>query len=149
MASVITGDITSIKNGIIVHQVNCQNKIGRGLSGQIIRLYPLVRQAYHNAFSRKTDPFGHIQYVHITRDLIVANLFSQRDCGNPKRTGKIYTDIDALVEGLTTICTGYPNEKIYIPYNIGCGLGGESWDRVYDRIKDLNLIIVKLPDRQD
>lgn len=33
---------------------------------------------------------------------------------------------------------------IYIPYGIGCGLGGANWEDIETRIKDLDITVVKL-----
>lgn len=145
----ITGDIMDITDGVIVHQVNCDNIIGGGLSGKIIKKYPVVAEEYHIMMTgiRPEQAFGLHQIIAVTDKLVVVNLFSQLHHGNPKYTGKVYTDIVALVKGLRDICTEFQkHKKVYIPYGIGCGLGGERWERVEPLISDLPLIVVKLPE---
>lgn len=144
----ITGNILDIKSGIIAHQVNCLDRMGAGIAGQIIKKYPSVLQKYHR-LAKAIEPskrFGKIQKVPVTEELTIANVFSQFAYGNPAKTGKIYTNANTLSSCLHKLCHDNPNKTIYIPYNIGCGLGGETWDHIEPMIKDIeNLTVVKLP----
>ena len=90
----ITGNILDIKSGTIVHQVNCRNVIGAGLSGQIIKKYPKVESAYHWLFTKYTanELFKHWQAIPITDNLTIINLFTQFDYGNSAKTHKVYTE---------------------------------------------------------
>lgn len=76
--------------------------------------------------------------------------FSQWDCGTD---GKHYTDDQRLVNNIKTACQDRaisscePYETVYIPYKIGCGLGGGNWDYIYNQIKGIpNLVILKRKD---
>ena len=95
---VIEGDITDIVKGVIVHQVNCQNVIGAGVSGALIRKYREVKTSYHDVF-RNENPFylfGKFREVAVTEDLLVVHAFSQFGYGNAAKTGKVYTDMEKL-----------------------------------------------------
>lgn len=143
----ITEDITKIKEGIICHQVNCQNKIGAGISGAIIKKYPSVATDYHNLFNsyRGADLYGHYLYTSIHRKLTIASIFTQFYYGNPNKTGQKYTDEEKLCACLWAIHNDCRERNIYVPKNIGCGLGGGDWNKVFNGIKDIpNLYIVKL-----
>ena len=144
---IITGNLLNIKEGVIVHQVNCQNRIGAGLSGQLIKKYPVVQTAY-TEYCNKTKPknrLGCIQPVPVTKKLTIINLFTQFYYGNAAKTHQIYTDVPLLVEKLQLICSKFPEKPIYIPYKIGCGLAGADWENdVYPKIKNLPIIAVKL-----
>ena len=48
----ITADITTITEGAILHQVNCQDKLGAGVALALATKYPKVKQRYH-AFTKK------------------------------------------------------------------------------------------------
>lgn len=143
----IKGDITEIKSGIIVHQVNCQNRIGAGVAGAIIKKYPKVQKSYSWLFTKmsKEDIYCKYQPVPVTDDLTVINLFTQFYYGNPKKTGKIYTNTKSLVQNLKLICDRYPDKEIYIPERIGCGLGGADWDKLVKQLEPLRVTIVSLP----
>lgn len=43
---VIERDITTVEEGIVAHQVNCQGAIGAGVSGAICRKWPEAERAY-------------------------------------------------------------------------------------------------------
>ncbi|ORX60078.1 hypothetical protein BCR36DRAFT_579521 [Piromyces finnis] len=139
--------IMDITEGIVVHQVNCLNRIGKGLSGQICKKYPIVKQQYHKLCTElgTTGVFGKVQEVLVSNNLIIVNMFSQMEFGNPKKTGKQYTNYEALVNGLETLCQKYPDKIIYIPEFIGCGYGGGDWNTICTLISHLSITVVKRP----
>lgn len=141
----IYGDITKLASGVIVHQTNCQNKIGSGVAGQIIRRWPIVEQAYHAIFHRKqiNEIYGSWDPVEVAPGLTVVNLFTQMFYGNSAKTGRVYTDMDKLAAGLCNICKHYPNRRIYIPYHIGCGLAGGDWNELLKTLQTLPVIVVR------
>lgn len=155
---VIDGDLLGITRGVIVHQVNCRDRIGAGLSGQIIAKYPEVEKAYHNIFDwhRKNTSSkeeyesalrmmvkGTFQSVKISEDLFVVNLFAQFYYGNAAKTGKVYTDVNALVAGLESITELFGELPVHIPYGIGCGLAGANWQEVSRRLAHLDITVVR------
>ena len=145
---IIETDIMNITKGIIIHQVNCQNAIGAGISGVICKRYPSVKKNYHWLFKQKTkeEIFGCYQPCKITDDLIIVNSFTQFSYGNPKRTGKVYTDIDKLVNVIATVCDTYPDKEVYVSEFIGCGFGGANWDELLSRLQPLRVTIVQQPE---
>ncbi len=124
--------IFSIEKGILCQQVNCQNRIGAGLSGAIIQKYPIVEQKYHEAFLNRTkeELFGKIQVIPVEEGLSVANLFTQFSYGNAKKTGEVYTDTEKLLFAIDKLAEKYRDQEIYVPAYIGCGLAGGNWSRV-------------------
>lgn len=126
--------LLDIKQDIIVHQVNCMNAIGAGLSGAICKMYPKVKDEYHKIFKtyEAKDIFGYAQDVVINNDLVVVNLFSQFRYG----MGYKHTDYDKLIKGIKTVVSRHPGAEVYIPYKIGCGLGGGNWNELYKLIND-------------
>ena len=128
-----------IEKGIICHQVNCKNAIGGGLSGAIINAFPVVEEKYHALFKKfkGEDLYGKKTETKVTDNLIICNLFTQFDYGNSAKTGEIYTNIEYLINAIKDEATKHPDKNIYIPYNIGCGLGGAKWDEVFKKIKDI------------
>jgi hypothetical protein len=147
----ITADITTITEGAILHQVNCQDKLGAGVALALATKYPKVKQRYH-AFTKKyptpDDRFGLIQVIRVTDTLLVCNSFTQMDYGNADVTGKVYTDEYALKNSLERFDNYTKRLGIqgYVPHRIGCGLAGGDW-KVIKRfiLENTDLTIVKLP----
>lgn len=151
MLKIITDDLLSITKGILCHQVNCQNAYGKGLALSLALKYPVTKQAYHKQCQStpKSQLLGTIQKIPITTDLMVCNLFSQFYYGNAFVTKKCYTDIPILIQSIQTVCHTHPEQSVYIPYGIGCGLGGASWNVITEELEHLklhNLIVIKLPE---
>lgn len=128
-------DITTIKQGIILHQVNCQGVMGCGIALAIRKKWPKVYARYLNYY--KNMKLGMIQIVHIEYNLFVVNLFAQDRYGRNKR----YTDYDAVKSCLKEVTTWYfknhQDLPVYIPYKMGCGNAGGNWDIVYAIIQEV------------
>lgn len=149
----IRGSITDIESGIIIHQVNCRNRIGAGVSCAIITKWPEVEAAYHKLCeSRQPENlFGRRQTVEIRYSpyntlpgITIVNLFSQMDYDDSAKTGIVYTDSRALIKGILKTCYENPDKDVYIPYRIGCGLAGGNWDEISAWFADVpNLYVVK------
>ena len=143
---IVQRDLLSVDHGVIAHQVNCRGRIGGGVSGAIIAKYPVVEEKYTNlcAWWPAEKLFGRRQCVQVTPTLAVYNCFTQLDYGNPRRTGRVYTDINRLAMALSRTCQENIGQEVWIPYGIGCGLGGANWEEVEALIRDLPLMVAKL-----
>lgn len=146
MSKIIKGDITSIKKGIIVHQVNCQNAMGSGVAKALYTKYPQVKNEFHKLATKQgllypTDRLGVLQEVKVNDDLSIYNSFSQLNYGT---IGK-HTNEPLLVNNICKVAETNKDKEVYIPYLIGCGLGGGDWKTIYNGIKHIeNLTIVRL-----
>jgi len=133
----INKDITTIKKGIICHQVNTKGVMGAGLAKQIRTKFPEVYKAYNELCKRNQgeDLLGNLHIVGVEVNLLVANLFGQSHYGGRG----VRTNYGALQDALeeTVIFGKEHNLPIYVPYNMGCGLAGGSWNTVKDIIKKL------------
>lgn len=125
-------DITNVRKGIIVHQVNCQGVMGSGVAKALYTKWPEVKKkfleySHNNRDSR--DMLGTIQQVYIKDDLVVVNGFSQLNYGT---SSKRYTSYDAVDNVFRQVA--YLQRQldlpVYVPYNYGCGLGGGDWNIV-------------------
>lgn len=134
---IIYGNILEIKQGIICHQVNCQRKAGAGLALAIRTKWPY----WFKEFSKYKNPMlGDILMTAVGHDLFVASLYAQENYGTDGRQ----TDYRAL----RTCFHKLRDEQmqIYIPFKIGCGLGGGMWI-IVSRIIEEELpmaVVVKL-----
>lgn len=153
MITTINKDILTVDKGVIVHSVNCIGGVG-GLAGAIARKWPKNAEQYRDHVKSQTLPImllGSVFEVNVAHNVIVANLFGQNDIGTRERQ----TEYSALIKGFKSIAQtcfigndtqtfvtfGMGDRKfpieltdIYIPYKIGCGLGGADWSIVEEII---------------
>mgnify|MGYP000759919280 FL=1 len=137
-----TKDLFGITEGVFCQQVNCRGAIGGGLSGAINKVFPAVGERYMKVFEENhgisSRLFGGYDFVRVTDNLTVANIYSQDKYGNPKHTHEIYTDRKKLLNAVNYICDIFPDRNVFIPKEIGCGLGGENWEEIQDELYKLN-----------
>ena len=136
------GDMLEIKQGILVHQVNCQGVMGAGIAKAIADKWPFVKEAY-TAVCRKhgRGMLGRVHVITIDNGLYVANLFGQDRYGRDKR----YTNYMALHKGLRSLANwrsvteGMSNDPIraYFPHKMSCSNAGGDWYLVYKKIKNM------------
>lgn len=133
-------DVTTARQQIIVHQVNCKGRMGSGVAKAIKEKFPNVYTEYVKYCSRYGRPcvlnglLGDCQIVEIDEPnrnrpdkQYVANLFAQNDYGYD---GKMYTSYDAFLKGIRTLkefCIEHDIKSIAFPEKIGCGRGGADW----------------------
>ena len=152
MITTINKDILTVDKGVIVHSVNCVGGVG-GLAGAIARQWPKNALEYRLHVKRQKLPImllGSVFEVNVAHNVIVANLFGQNNIGTRERQ----TEYSALIAGFKSVASTvfYGNDKIpdysnheyydsrltlqdiYIPYKIGCGLGGADWNIVEEII---------------
>lgn len=149
MFTIENGDILDKKCKIICQQVNCQGVMAAGLAKQIRNEYPAIFDEYRsflNSFSDKSKALGMVHKFIAPDGRIIFNLFGQYSFGRDKQ----YTDYNALKSGFENIKKMLnKNDTLYIPYKIGCGLGGGLWVRVSDIIYNVfrgqknNIVIVR------
>ena len=155
MITTINKDILTVNKGVIVHSVNCIGAVG-GLAGAIARKWPKNADEYRAHVRNQKLPIillGSVFEVNVAHNVIVANLFGQNNVGSNQRQ----TEYSALTAGFKRIAntTFYGNDKIpdysnheyylskltlndiYIPYKIGCGLGGADWNIVEEIINKI------------
>lgn len=149
MITTINKGIHTVDKGVIVHSVNCIGAVG-GLAGAIARKWPKNAEQYKEYVRHRKSSImllGSVFEVNVAHNVIVANLFGQYNIG----TGKQQTEYAALISGFKRIADtsflGNDTETsddgvfginehpitlndIYIPYKIGCGLGGADWNLV-------------------
>lgn len=82
---VIERDITTVEEGIVAHQVNCQGTIGAGVSGAICRKWPEAERAYRAFCAEAASPeslLGSFCHVDVAPGLTVVHVFGQLDYGD-------------------------------------------------------------------
>lgn len=148
MIQIIEGNLFDTTASIIAHQVNCVGIMGSGVAKQIKKLYPRVFEQYQ-ALCYGNCPgtlLGIAQPCYLfsnsnieSEHKIIINLFGQKEFGYDKQ----YTDISALsqaLHGLKYFMVGRTEQRIALPYKIGCGRGGANWEKeVYPMIQSVFL----------
>jgi O-acetyl-ADP-ribose deacetylase (regulator of RNase III) len=156
--NIINKDILTVDKGVIVHSVNCIGAVG-GLAGAIAHKWPKNADEYRAHIKRQKLPImllGSVFQVNVAHNVIVANLFGQDNIGTKEQQ----TEYSALITGFKRIASTnfYGDDKetiyfsgigledvantltdIYIPYKIGCGLGGADWNLVEEIIEKIFL----------
>ena len=128
-----TGDVLQSGAHVIAHQVNCKGVMGAGIALQIRQRYPHVFSAYRSVCRKSTseDLLGKIQPCLCggASERWVVNCFAQTGYG----TDTVQTDYAALESCMTKLrdwAIFNSHKQIAIPFGIGCGLAGGSWDVV-------------------
>lgn len=153
---VIEKDITTVEEGILCHQVNCQGVMGSGVAKVIRDKWPNVFAdylAYCDANSengnKTANMLGDFQLVSVDQNIWVGNLFAQDDFATQGSRPKVYTNYGAIQRGFEflhqrLIGTTVP---VYVPYLMGSDRGGGNWGIVSCIIDDVcpGVIACKLP----
>lgn len=138
MIEIIKQDILKVEEGVICHQTNCMGAAG-GLAGAIFRKYPEAQRQYKIMVQSYADdwmPLGNVDLVKVKPELYVSNMYAQYDYGTDCRRTE-YGTLRMCFRDLVSILhwQNMDKAKIYIPYGLGCGLGGGDWPIVYSIIK--------------
>jgi len=132
MIEYIKKDITTVKEGIIAHGVNCSGTMNAGVAKAIKNKWPRVYTRFKlNGKGKRL--LGTIDYLFVEMDeisgnhIIVINCYTQMFYGFG---GGKYADINAVEKTIkSSIQTAFLyTDDLYMP-KIGCGLGGLLWDR--------------------
>lgn len=137
------GNLLNVERGIIGHQVNCQRVMNAGVAQQIRHKWPVV----YTYFMGRVPLLGDCDLVPVGSELWVANLYGQDKFGGSKRQ----TDYTALRLALSRLQAKAAAQDlpVYLPYGIGCGLGGGDWKIVASIIEHTNpgATIMRLPEK--
>jgi O-acetyl-ADP-ribose deacetylase (regulator of RNase III) len=134
----------------IAHQANCFHTFGAGIARQIVVRYPEAYEADKKTPYGSAKKLGHFSFAPVKADpenKFVFNIYGQYGFGNDDRsafTGADYdcgevsefnrnTSYDAVLDGLERYrkyTSRHEFQKIGIPYNMGCMLGGGDWEIV-------------------
>lgn len=155
---IMSGDILSLKHGILVQGCNCQGAMGSGLAKQVLGRYPGVAQRYKARHAEFGLQLGDVQYVwnpklletrpaagraHLRRqdhcldlppELVIANAMTQEFYG--KEEGVRYVSYPAIFSvfarvRMLAMATGLP---VAFPL-IGAGLAKGEWPRIQAAIE--------------
>ena len=140
------GDICDAFQNVIIHQVNCQGRMGAGVAKALASKWPKVREEYLRVCKGKSpeELLGAVNFVKVSPDndhsnfQYVANAFAQLDYRKKNAVGKkCYTDYCAFYKCMKTITNEFPRGCSFAaPFGIGCGLAGGDWNLVRYILED-------------
>jgi len=137
---VITGDLLSVKRGVIAHQVNNCGLMNAGLAKQIRKAYPSHYTDYMRVYNAYMTQYGNLGsykcYGHtaipellgqcvitcIDPEFYIVGVFAQNGCG--REPGVRYTDYGAMSVAFYKIHAQFSRWDVYIPAGIGGSLAG-------------------------
>lgn len=132
------GNLLDVTSGVIAHGVNCQGVMGSGVAKAIREKYPIVYEEYRKdvnswieGFSSTGGQLGRVQFVPISKVLVIANCFTQDFYGTLKR----HVNYDAVASSFYKL---NKRRDFYGQLNIpkiGAGLGGGDWNVIESIIK--------------
>jgi len=142
---IINGDIFKVaKSGFIMHQVNCRGAMGRGIARAFRDNYPQIFEQYRRtcAVVDKSKLLGKFEIVKLRDDLFGINSYSQLDFGTHQKQ----TNEDLLIRNIRKLAILSKNSGLqaYVPYRIGCALGGGNWSLIEEELEKTDIIVVKL-----
>lgn len=135
--NVIHGDLLSANVDYIVHQVNCQGRMGSGVAKAIREHHMTVYNKYVEEIETYrqcgNNILGHSQLVEVSGYAYkgVVNMFAQEYYGYDRLQ---YTSIEALRMCLIELNRIAKDCSIAFPWKVGCVRGGANWDTVLDMI---------------
>lgn len=139
MIKIIEGNLFDTTASIIAHQVNCRGVMGSGVAKQVRKIDQRVFEEYRDLCYANYPKvlLGMAQPCYSkTLSKFIVNLFGQETYGTYPQQ---YTDISALFSalcGLKYFMIGRKEQRIALPYKIGCGRGGARWEEeVFPMIK--------------
>ena len=114
---------------LLIHQVNCVGVMGGGVAKAVRDRWPLV----YDAYKESEWVLGDIQVVLAAPRIHVCNLAGQYDIHGSYPL----TNYKALETGLKKIAEwqNHPRLRTFLPYLLGCGLGGGDWKIVLPLIE--------------
>ena len=123
-------DILTVRKGIICHQINPW-KMGAGLALMIRKKWPIHYFDFQDwKKHRQEDPLGRVLYTWVDKDLIIAGLCAQPRYGRGVTVYTNYRALELCLEQVYGFTQESGMEPVYIPWKIGCGLGGGQWSIV-------------------
>ena len=132
----------------IIHQANCQNTMQSGIARQIREKYPEAYEVDCKTIAGDPNKLGTFSWVKTHDGKYIYNCYSQFRYGREQR----HTNYEAIYTGLSSIkdhANSIELTTLSLPYNMGCALGGGSWNIVRAMIQDIfydsniNLFICK------
>lgn len=127
----VTGNITTVTSGIIIHGCNAQGKMNSGVAKAIRTKWPEAYRTYMHVYEIMGPlKLGSIIPVRVDDDLIVINAITQEYYGYDNNKYISYKALSECLNETNQFMLGMSEMKqtIHLHYpKIGAGLAGGSW----------------------
>ncbi|MDR1285894.1 MAG: hypothetical protein LBJ88_06815 [Campylobacteraceae bacterium] len=135
---IIIGDATNPigdGNKIIAHICNDIGGWGEGFVLSISKRWIKPQEAYLEWFNLKENfILGEVQFVHVEKEITVANMIAQKDVKHLNGVPPIrYDALEKCLEKVADFAL-QNSSSVHMP-RIGCGLAGGKWEKVEFVIK--------------
>ena len=142
MLTEITGDLLTVRAGIICHQVNYYGVMGGGVAAAIAdKILSAEQYAAYSMYCKQAGrtALGSVQFLGCAPGLVVANMFCQDEALAQRGGNLCITDYDLMYQCFKRVRNMAQIQKmrVYIPRNIGCGIAGGNWDTVKQIMEDV------------
>lgn len=129
----IKGDVTqpiTEGNKFIIHVCNDIGAFGAGVALAIGKKWPVVKTKYKEWSNKDDFKLGNIQHVKVEKDLVVINMIAQHNIITINNIPPIRYDALQLCVKKVSDLALFNKVSVNIPYLMGCGLAGGSWNIV-------------------
>lgn len=135
LVQIVQGDLLKSDCDVMIHQANCFNVMGAGIAKQIKKLFPGAFEADRNfpipvGSEERLGCYSHYHNGQVS----IVNLYGQYKYGRravQTSYAGVERALDSIIAHLATNRLKGWYYKVGIPYNMGCGNAGGSWDIVY------------------
>lgn len=118
----VVGDLLALKEGVILHQVNCLGVVG-GLAGALHRKWPIAFADYLVICdTTAARNLGTYLLGQVNSRLWICHVFGQVNLG-------ANTNLEAVDAALKCLAATKRPVEVYAPFKMGCGLGGGDWSQ--------------------
>ena len=128
----IDGDMLDITSGILIHQQNCQKKMGAGIALQIRNKFP----THYSDYMRADMVLGTLVTTRINNKLGVIGMLAQYEYGSDKKQTN-YSAFEKCLYKIKALHEMNKSVEYYMPYLIGCALAGGDWNTVSKMVYEI------------
>ena len=141
--NIVKGNLLSITQGVLIHQVNNKGVMGSGIAKDIRALYP----SHYTDYKKATLTLGSLVTTRINTEpfLGVIGIVAQDGYGYDRQY-TVEEHFESCLWKIADLHAKNPDIKYYMPFNIGCGRGGADWKVISALIWNITpfITIIKL-----
>jgi O-acetyl-ADP-ribose deacetylase (regulator of RNase III) len=138
MISYKNGNVFEQGADMVIHQANCQCRMGSGIAKTIAAEYPEAVMADKYTSEADLNKLGTFSWAKCKKgNVVIFNMYSQFMYGSDSRKTNYIHMARALWEIKKHIMNYYnDSQRVCIPHLIGCGLAGGDWNVVKALLED-------------
>ncbi|MED2737468.1 hypothetical protein [Bacillus toyonensis] len=146
MLFITRGDLLNSNCNFVLHQANCQKRMGAGLALKIAKRYPQAEKADNEYPLEGRARLGKYSVAKVEEEKWVVNLYAQNYPGKAKSKQEQSTRYLSLKNSITLFVQALAKKEqkekkqysIGLPYKIGSDLAGGDWGTVEEILIDIS-----------